>query len=108
MRDLTERVRQTLQAAGAARSPDLQQVTGASQASISRALAPLLAAGEVLKVGRARSQAYDMPRQGFIGRAFAHARKDLRLADNPEHWTDDDVLKALCQAGEDLPGNLIL
>lgn len=155
--------------AGAVRSPELQQVAGASQASISRALAPLVAAGEVLNVGRARSQAYVMPRrvegvgttgtipimnvdgtgkvlefgtlipsmrgrcwveefdsplaqlhdglpwfladmrpQGFLGRAFAHARKDLHLADNPEHWTDDDVLKALCQAGEDLPGNLII
>ncbi|MBT2321310.1 type II toxin-antitoxin system HipA family toxin YjjJ [Variovorax paradoxus] len=169
MTDLTERVRRALQAAGAARSAELQQVCNASQASISRALAPLLAAGEVLKVGRARNQAYVMPRrvdgasttgtvpimkvdakgkvfefgtlipvvrgrcwveefeapearlhdglpwfladmrpQGFLGRAFAHARKDLRLADNPDHWTDDDVLKALCQAGEDLPGNLIL
>ena len=169
MSDLTGRVRQALQAAGAVRSPELQQVTGASQASISRALAPLLAAGEVLKVGRARNQAYVMPRrvegvgttgtipimkvdgtgkvsefgtlipsmrgrcwveefdpplaqlhdglpwfladmrpQGFLGRAFSHAHKDLRLADNPDHWTDDDVLKALSQAGEDLPGNLIL
>nr|WP_093111637.1 type II toxin-antitoxin system HipA family toxin YjjJ [Variovorax sp. CF079] len=169
MSELTERVRQALRTAGAARSAELQQVCGASQASISRALAPLLSAGEVLKVGRARNQAYVMPRrvegisttgtipimkvdgtgkaavfgtlipavrgrcwveefeptraqlhdglpwfladmrpQGFLGRAFAHARKELHLADNPDHWTDDDVLRALSQAGDDLPGNLIL
>lgn len=169
MTDLADRVRRALRASSAATSAELQQICGASQASISRALAPLLAAGEVLKVGRARSQAYVMPRQvegagttgtipitkvdsagkvtefgtlipavggrcwveefdeplmqlhdglpwfladmrpqGFLGRAFAHAHRDLRLADNPDHWTDDDLLKALCQVGDDLPGNLIL
>lgn len=164
---LSERVRQALRAAGAARSSELQEVCAASQASISRALGPLLAAGEVLKTGRGRAQAYVMPRtvegvgaatvpvtridaagelsvfgslvpvaggrywmeeaeggaalhdglpwfiadmrpQGFLGRAFAHAQPGLRLAQNPEHWSDDDVLKALCQAGDDLPGNLIV
>jgi len=169
MGDLTDRVRKALRGAGAATSADLQEICAASQASISRALSPLLASGEVLRVGRGRSQAYVMPRrvdrvsstgtipitkidragkasefgtvipvvegrcwveefdepltqlhgglpwfladmrpQGFLGRAFAHARKDFGLAENPEHWSDDDVLKALCQAGEDLPGNLIV
>lgn len=46
--------------------------------------------------------------QGFLGRAFAHSQKELGLAENPNHWTDDDVLRALCQAGVDLPGNLIV
>lgn len=46
--------------------------------------------------------------QGFLGRAFAHARQDLRLADNPGHWADDDILRALSLAGEDLPGSLIV
>jgi hypothetical protein len=169
MSDLTDIVRRALRATGSASSAYLRGMCGASQASISRALAPLLADGEVLKVGRARSQSYVMPRQiagvsttgtipimkvdsqgtvtefgtliptvggrcwveefeeplmqlhdglpwfladmrpqGFLGRAFAHAQKDLGLADNPGHWGDDDVLRALCQAGEDLPGNLIL
>lgn len=169
MIDLIDRVRRALRASSVATSAELQQICGASQASVSRALAPLLAAGEVLKVGRARSQAYVMPRQvegagttgtipitkvdsagkvtefgtlipavgarcwveefdeplmqlhdglpwfladmrpqGFLGRAFAHAHRNLRLADNPDHWTDDDLLKALCQAGDELPGNLIL
>ena len=165
---LIDRVRQAMKAAGAARSAQLQDICQASQASISRALAPLLEAGEVLKVGRARSQAYVMPRpvegasataivpimkvdeqgevtpfaslipvtegrfwvdeedgpsalhaglpwfladmrpQGFMGRTFAHAHPELRLAANPDHWSDDDVLKAICLAGDDLPGNLVI
>ncbi|WP_048440225.1 type II toxin-antitoxin system HipA family toxin YjjJ [Caenimonas sp. SL110] len=165
---LTDRVRQAMKAAGAARSAELQDICQASQPSISRALAPLLAAGEVLRIGRARSQAYVMPRlvdgiggsalvpvmrvdelgevtpfgtlipvtgsrywmeeeggagslhaglpwfitdmrpQGFLGRAFAQAHPQLQLAANPDHWTDDDVLKALCAAGSDLPGNLLV
>lgn len=169
MTGLTDRVRTALRSAGAATSANLQEICGASQASISRALAPLLTTGEVLRAGRGRSQAYVMPRvvegvtttgivpimkvessgkvsefgtlipaaggrswveefeeplsqlygrlpwfladmrpQGFLGRAFAHTQHHLRLAENPDHWTDDDVLKALCQSGEDLPGNLIV
>jgi hypothetical protein len=165
---LVDRVRQAMRAAGAARSAQLQDICQASQASVSRALAPLLAAGEVFKVGRARSQAYVMPRgiegasataivpimkvdergdvspfaslipvtegrfwvdeddgpsalhgglpwfladmrpQGFMGATFAHAHPGLRLAANPDHWSADDVLKGLCLAGDDLPGNLIV
>lgn len=161
-------VRQALITAGAATSAELQLALGASQATISRALTPLLQAGEVLRVGRGRSQTYLMPRsvegagpsitiaivkideagspspfatlvpvaggrfwveeeagpkalhdglpwflsdmrpQGFIGRTFASAHPELRLAENPDHWSDDDVLKALCAAGEDLQGNLLL
>lgn len=167
--DLTNAIQRALRSAGATTSAELRALTGASQASVSRALAPLLANGEILKVGRGRSQAYVIPRmvagvsttgtipimkvdshgvvsefgtliptvggrcwveefdeplvqlhdglpwflsdmrpQGFLGRAFAHAQKGLGLADNPNHWTDDDVLRALCQAGEDQPGNLIV
>lgn len=169
MSDLADRLRGALRSSAAATSAQLQSVTSASQASVSRALGPLLASGEVLKVGRGRSQAYVMPRrvdsttttgtipitridsrgaagefgtlipcvggrcwvqefeepltelhdglpwllvdmrpQGFLGRSFAHSHKELGLADNPDHWKDDDVLKALCVAGEDLPGNLIV
>ena len=169
MSDLTDRIRQVLRASSSASSATLQELCAASQASVSRALGPLLACGEVLRVGRGRNQTYVMPRQidgvsttgttpimkvdaagrvsefgtlipavggrcwveefeepviqlhdalpwfladmrpqGFLGRAFAHAQKELRLADNPNHWSDDDVLRALCQAGNDLPGNLIV
>ena len=41
-----------------------------------------------------------------MGRLFGHP--ELGLAPNPDHWSDDDVLKALCMAGDELPGNLIV
>jgi len=50
----------------------------------------------------------DMRPQGFLGRSFAQAHAALGLAPNPDHWNDDDVLKALCSAGEDLAGNLVI
>ena len=159
---------QALQSVGAASSAQLQAALGASQATVSRALAPLLQAGRVLRVGRGRNQVYLMPRtvngtgpntaipitrvdtggrlslfatlvpvaggrywvdeedgpkalhgglpwflsdmrpQGFLGRSFAQAHAALGLAPNPDHWNDDDVLKALCSAGEDLAGNLVI
>jgi hypothetical protein len=168
MVSIIDNVQQALRSAGASTSVQLQLTLGASQATISRALMPLLHAGDVLRVGRGRSQMYLMPRlvegagpsitipivkideagspapfatlvpvsggrfwvdeeggpkalhqglpwflsdmrpQGFIGRAFASAHPGLHLAANPDHWSDDDVLKALCAAGEDLPGNLLL
>jgi hypothetical protein len=167
MNDVSDRVRAVLRTAGAARSRELQEATGASQATISRALAPMLRSGEVLRVGKARNQAYVMPRavsgiasptipvmavardgsvrsfgtlipcaggrywmdendagaklhdglpwfiadmrpQGFLGRSFAHAHSALGLAANPDHWTDDDVLRGLCHVGDDLPGNLLV
>jgi HipA-like C-terminal domain len=164
----SKNVQQALRMTGAATSAELQLTLGASQATISRALTPLLHSGEVLRVGRGRSQTYLMPRlvegagpsitipivkideagspspfatlvpvaggrfwvdeeagpkalhdglpwflsdmrpQGFIGRTFASAHPELHLAANPDHWSDDDVLKALCAAGEDLQGNLLL
>lgn len=163
---LTDQLRAALRAAGAATRAELQATVGVSQATMSRALAPLLQSGEVHKVGRGPAQAYVMPRQvagvgtplavvkvsasgqtslfatltpvsggrfwlaeedgpaallgglpwfladmrpqGFIGRTFAHVHPELGLAANPDHWSDDDLLKALANAGEDLPGNLIV
>jgi hypothetical protein len=51
----------------------------------------------------------DLRPQGFLGRIFArqHARL-LGVPEQPEAWSDDDVLHALSVAGGDLPGNLIL
>ena len=147
-------------------SAELQTQLGASQATVSRALAKLTAAGQVRKVGAARSQRYLLPRtvpgvgsavqimqvdatgqvslfaqlvpmagggywvdevggpgarhaglpwfledmrpQGFMGRAFAQAHPELQLGSDPRHWSDEDVLRALTQFGEDLPGNLLL
>lgn len=50
----------------------------------------------------------DMRPQGFMGRTFAHAHPALQLGNDPRHWTDDDVLRALALFGDDLPGNLIV
>ena len=47
---------------GVLASAELQELLGVSQPTVSRALAPLLRAGEVLKVGAARSQRYVLPR----------------------------------------------
>ena len=51
---------------------------------------------------------YDMRPQGFLGRGFVHAHPALRLPANLQHWSDDHILRALVNAGEDLPGNLIV
>lgn len=154
---------------GHASSVQLQQALNASQATVSRWLAPLVADGRVVKVGAARSQRYLLPRevagvgtqvvvhevqadgtvrafgtlyplsggtfwmeendknhgrsehhinlpwfvydarpQGFLGRAFVQIHAALQLPPQIGHWNDEHILRALCQAGEDLPGNLLL
>ena len=50
------------QLGGHASSPQLQAQLGVSQPTVSRALRPLLASGQVLKVGAARAQRYLLPR----------------------------------------------
>ena len=151
---------------GVATSAQLVDALGVSQPTVSRALAPLVRAGRVRKVGAARSQRYLLPRvvagvgddipilrvntagvpapfgrmvplvggafwvdevdgvserhdglpwflsdmrpQGFMGRNFAQLHPDLHLPQDPRHWSDDDMLRALALRGEDLPGNLIV
>lgn len=164
---LTEPARRLLRSqGGVATSVQLQQQLGVSQPTVSRALAPLIQAGSVRKVGAARAQRYvlsrevagvgrevpvmridaqgrpapfgrmlpleggafwvdesdgvqarhdglpwfldDMRPQGFMGRTFAHAHPELQLGNDPRHWSDDDVLRALVQFGDDLPGNLVV
>lgn len=51
---------------------------------------------------------YDMRPQGFLGRGFAAVHPSLQLPANLQHWSDDHILKALVNAGEDLPGNLVV
>lgn len=47
--------------------------------------------------------------QGFLGRNFArHHAMVLRVSENPDDWSDDDILYVLSSVGLDLPGNLIL
>lgn len=62
--DLTTKALQALRRQGSVlSSAELQALLGVSQPSVSRALAPLIASGQVRKVGAARSQRYVLPRQ---------------------------------------------
>ena len=52
---------------------------------------------------------HDVRPQGFMGRNFARMNSSvLGVPDNPEHWTDDDIVVAMSIMGDDLAGNLIL
>jgi uncharacterized membrane protein len=60
---LTPKVLQALRRQGGVlSSAELQEQLGVSQPTVSRALAPLVQAGQVQKVGAARSQRYVLPR----------------------------------------------
>lgn len=52
---------------------------------------------------------YDMRPRGFLGRDFArqHAAA-LEAPDDPERWTDDDIVYALSRVGHDMPGDWII
>lgn len=50
----------------------------------------------------------DMRPQGFLGRRFAKQHLGQALGSDPRQWRDDDVLLAISQFGDDLPGNLIV
>ena len=50
----------------------------------------------------------DMRPQGFLGRSFARQYVGQTLSSDPRQWSDDDVLLAITQFGDDLPGNLIV
>jgi len=43
-----------------------------------------------------------------MGRNFAQLHPELQLPQDPRHWSDDDMLRALALRGEDLPGNLLV
>lgn len=52
---------------------------------------------------------YQMRPQGYMGRQFARAEHlRLGLPQDVSAWSDDDALFAMCQAGSDLSGNLIV
>jgi hypothetical protein len=75
---LAPRILQALRRQGGVlSSAELQETLGVSQPTVSRALAPLLRAGEVLKVGAARSQRYVLPRSlPGVGREVPVMRVD--------------------------------
>lgn len=50
----------------------------------------------------------DMRPQGFLGRHFARQHLHEQLSSDPRQWSDDDMLLAITQFGDDLPGNLVV
>lgn len=47
--------------------------------------------------------------QGFLGRSFArHHAMVMHVSENPDDWSDDDILHVTSTLGFDLPGDLIL
>jgi hypothetical protein len=67
------------QRGGVATAAELQAALGVSQPTVSRALAPLLQAGVVAKVGAARSQRYVLPRTvAGVGRSIPVVRIDAQ------------------------------
>ncbi|MCB5189986.1 type II toxin-antitoxin system HipA family toxin YjjJ [Methylobacillus arboreus] len=51
----------------------------------------------------------DMRPQGFLGRSLARQiAQDFNVSENPEEWSDDDVVYVLSVRGHDNPGNLII
>ncbi len=51
----------------------------------------------------------DMRPQGFLGRSFAkQISQDFGVSENPEEWSDDDIIYILTVKGSDSPGNLII
>ena len=54
-------------------------------------------------------QLLDMRPQGFLGRHFARENAAiLQVNEDPQKWSDDDAVYALCLLGSDTPGNFIL
>ena len=51
----------------------------------------------------------DMRPQGYLGRSFARQiSQDFGVSENPEDWSDDDVIYVLTLRGSDSLGNLII
>lgn len=52
---------------------------------------------------------YDMRPQGYLGRLVGLAlARQLHMSENPDEWSDDDILAYLSQYGSDQSGNLVV
>lgn len=52
---------------------------------------------------------YDMRPQGYLGRMLAHdVAPMLDVPEDPDNWSDDDIVWFLANRGADVPGNLIV
>ncbi|QDL52923.1 type II toxin-antitoxin system HipA family toxin YjjJ [Rhodoferax aquaticus] len=83
--DLTQAILQALMRQGSVlTSAELQAQLGVSQPTVSRAMAPLIQSGQVLKVGAARKQRYVLPRTvRDVGRSIAVMRIDAQGQASP-------------------------
>ncbi|MBU0749083.1 MAG: type II toxin-antitoxin system HipA family toxin YjjJ [Gammaproteobacteria bacterium] len=83
--ELTPKALQALRRQGGVlTSAELQELLGVSQPTVSRALAPLIHAGQVQKVGAARSQRYVLPRNvPGVGSEVRVMRIDTRGRPSP-------------------------
>jgi hypothetical protein len=83
--ELTPKALQALRRQGGVlTSAELQELLGVSQPTVSRALAPLIQAGQVQKVGAARSQRYVLPRNvPGVGSEVRVMRIDTRGRPSP-------------------------
>ena len=82
---LSQKILQALRRQGSVlSSAELQELLGASQPTVSRALAPLIQSAQVQKVGAARSQRYVLPRSvAGIGREVPIMRVDAQGQPSP-------------------------
>lgn len=69
---------------------------------------PLLGVGSHSVEGDLPWLFWDMCPSGFLGKRFARLEAGLALNSDPRTWSRDDALLALTEAGDDLPGNLII
>ncbi|MEZ4394341.1 MAG: HipA domain-containing protein [Polyangiales bacterium] len=69
---------------------------------------PLTQVGEHIAPGALPWVFFDVLPSGFLGRRFAHAFAQLRLPPDASRWNTDQALRALCEAGHDLAGDLLL
>ena len=52
---------------------------------------------------------YDIRPQGYLGRNFARAEHErFGVSENPDEWSNDDIVFVLSRAGTDAIGNLLL
>lgn len=95
----------------------LQQVSPSGSTSLMGTLSSLEGGGYLFAAADGQSELFeglpwflqDMRPQGYIGRSFRDAyAQGLGLSENLAEWSDDDVLYALSEFGEDAPGNLIV
>ena len=95
----------------------IQQVSASGNVSLMGTLTALEGGGYLYVAANGSSELFeglpwflqDMRPQGYIGRSFRDAyAQELGLSDNLAEWTDDDVIYALSEFGEDSPGNLIV